>query len=96
MTEVLWREWLQKINKKFEEQNWQILLFVDNFSGHKSEITKSLSNVRVVFLSANCTSKLQSLDHEIVSVFKRGYKSSMVDRLIQSIDENFEVKPIDM
>ena len=35
MTNIIFSDWLDKINKKFKHENRNVLLLVDNFSGHK-------------------------------------------------------------
>ena len=76
MTEIIWKEWLLKIDKKFKRKNRKILLFVDNFSGHHTEVSKTLTNVQLMFFPANCTSKLQPLDQGIIAVYKHAYRTT--------------------
>ena len=94
MTEILWNEWLVKIDKHFREQQRNILLFVDNFSAHLKP--PHMTNIKIIFFPANCTSKLQPLDQGIIACFKRYYKSTMLDRLIQSIDDEIEIPQINI
>ena len=46
MTTVIFQEWLKKINNKFKSENRNVLLFMDNFSGHQIE---AYSNIKIVF-----------------------------------------------
>ena len=59
MDNSIFKEWLCILNRKFKSENRQILLFIDNFSGHQID---EYSNIKIVFFPANCTSVLQPLD----------------------------------
>ena len=91
MTEVLCREWLSKNDIFFKNQGRHILLFVDNFVGHSSNV--QLTNVKIIFFPAtqNCTSKLQPLDQDIITNYKCIYKATMVDKTVLNIDEGLDV-----
>ena len=56
MTTKLFKEWLEKLNKRFKDQNRKILLFLDNAEAHCSP---QLSNIQIKFLPANTTSLIQ-------------------------------------
>ncbi|KAE9528600.1 hypothetical protein AGLY_012175 [Aphis glycines] len=60
MTTELWNEWLETLNNDMRKQHRKIIIFVDNCTAHNNPPT--LSNVRIEFLPANTTSKLQPLD----------------------------------
>ena len=55
-------------------------LFLDNFSGHK--ITTPLTNIKVQFSPANCTSVIQPMDQGIISNFKHFYRLSIIQNII--------------
>ena len=84
MTAQIFREWLLKIDKIFLKQGRKILLFVDNFSGHNFEGT--LTNVKLVYFPANCTSILQPLDQGIIASFKVGYRTLIIRRIVEKLD----------
>ena len=47
-----------------------MLLLVDNVSSHNPELKDKFSNIKVVFLPTNTTSRLQPLDAGIIKNFK--------------------------
>lgn len=47
---------------------------------------------RIEFLSANTTSKLQSMDQGIIKVFKGFYRTEVVRKLLDCIEEGREVR----
>ena len=57
MTSNIFEDWLLTINKKFKNEKRNVLLFLDNFSGHNSKLV--LSNIKLVYFPPNTTSKLQ-------------------------------------
>lgn len=73
MTGVLFQEWMTKLDKRMRTSNRKILLLLDNAPSH-IVTNMDLNNVRVHFLPANTTSKLQPLDAGIIAAFKRHYR----------------------
>ena len=56
-----------------QRQQRQVLLLLDNFSGH--EITGlELSNTRVEYFKPNLTSQIQPLDQGVIQTFKAHYR----------------------
>lgn len=90
MTGELFNEWIQLINVDMKKKQRKILLFIDNCSAHNS--IPSLSNVKVVFLPANTTSKLQPLDQGIIKTFKTFYRKEVVMQLLDRIEDGLNHK----
>ena len=55
-------ELIAKLNQKMVKENRKILLFLDSVSSHSPDLVDSFSNVKVVFLPVNTTSRLQMLE----------------------------------
>lgn len=85
MMSILYLRWLQKVNKWMQRKKKKILVFVDNCHSHPK--IERLSNVTVVFLSPNTTSKLQPMDQGIIWNFKMNYRRLLIERLIESHDK---------
>ena len=69
MTGTIFKEWVYAFDKKMKGQNRQILLFVENFSGHspnKGEAPYVLTNIKLHYFQANCTSVIQQMDQGII------------------------------
>ncbi|KAI6648631.1 DUF1275 domain protein [Oopsacas minuta] len=69
-------EWLLYLNTTIETQKRNVLLFLDNFSGHECgfELAKEhLTHVLGEWLPANCTSLLQPVDQGIGNALKIRY-----------------------
>jgi len=96
MTSKLFSEWLVKINKQFLQQNRKILLFLDNFSGHYTENNRNLTNIKIIYFPPNCTSKLQPLDAGIIANFKLRYRSNIVQKMIESLDNECPIQNINI
>lgn len=86
MTRVIFKEWLKKLNKKMKNNGRKIILFIDNCSAHTD--LPALTNVKVIFLPANTTSKLQPLDQGIIHSFKRFYRREVVNHVLTCLDKN--------
>lgn len=86
----VWNDWLQAWDKELQQSgNRQILLLVDNFSGHKNMLP--LKNIRVEFLAPNMTSHIQPLDQGIIAAFKAHYRRGRA----RMINERFLAKEED-
>lgn len=83
MTAVIFIDWLRKLNNKFRAQNRKILLFIDNCSSHQ---VIDLTNITLVLLPPNTTSKLQPCDAGIIQVVKLHYRKIFLRKLLHKID----------
>ena len=93
MTKNIFQEFVDQWNEKLVQDGIEILLLVDNFSGHKVD---EPSNIRIEFLPANTTSKVQPLDLGVIANFKHYFRQVResdefceIDRL--SMDQCFEI-----
>ena len=68
MTASIMHSVLTKLNK-MRAQSHSILLVMDNAGCHPEDLAEKYSNIRVIFLHANCTSVLQPLDLGIIKNF---------------------------
>ena len=57
---------LTKLNRRLSRDNQSILLMIDNASCHPDALDGKFSNIKICFLPANTTSKLQPLDLKIL------------------------------
>ena len=73
MDSVIILDILNKINRKFARQKRKVILFLDNVSSHSPDLVGKFSNITVVFLPKNTTSRLQPLDAGIIKNFKVHY-----------------------
>jgi hypothetical protein len=51
-----------------------------------------LKNIKVVFLPANCVSRLQPLDPGVIHSLKAKYRKSLVQKAIAATERNSELK----
>jgi hypothetical protein len=63
--------------RKLGAKNRKILLLIDQCAAHPKN-TAFLSNVKVIFLPANCTSQPQPLHLGIIHAFKCHYRKQMI------------------
>ncbi|XP_034250180.1 tigger transposable element-derived protein 6-like [Thrips palmi] len=75
--------WLEKLNNKMRIQKRKIVLLFDNCPSHPQQI--QLSNVKMVYLPKNTTSKLQPCDKGIIKNVKHYYRTRLVQRLCNLI-----------
>jgi len=83
MRSEIFKEFLIKLNRKMIKENRKILLFVDNCSSHSFI---NLSNIKLVFLPSNTTSRLQPMDQGIIHCLKYYNRRKFVQKLIAIID----------
>ena len=86
MTGEIMKTILTKLNRQLSSSNRHILLFMDNAGCHPDELTTKYSNIKVCFLPANTTSKLQPLDLGIIQNFKLHYRKLFLRYVISKID----------
>ncbi len=75
---------LTKLNRQLSSKNRHILLLMDNTGCHPQELEDKYSNIKIFFLPANTTSKLQPLDLGIIKSFKAHYANTVVQNLAMS------------
>ena len=78
---------LKKINVQLKRNGRSVLLLMDNAGCHPPELKDKYSNVKIVFLPANTTSKLQPLDLGVIKNFKVHYKKLLLHYVVAKIDE---------
>ena len=81
---VVFQQWLDKLNSKMKRDNRSILLFIDNCTAHPDV---QFSNVRLVFLPPNTTSKLQPCDAGIIQATKMHYRKLLLRNVLFRMDE---------
>ena len=79
MTSEIFKEFLANLNKSMKQKDRNIVLIVDNCKAHP-KIT--LTNVKLVFLPANSTSRLQAMDLGVIHALKANYRQRLVRRLL--------------
>ena len=78
---------LAKLNRKMVRQGRQILLLLDNVSSHSPHLKDLFSNIKVVFLPKNTTSRLQPLDAGIIKNFKVHYRKLLIRHTLAAIND---------
>ena len=78
---------LKKINQSLRAQSRFVALLMDNAGCHPPEIKDKYSNVKVVFLPANTTSRLQPLDLGIIKNVKFHYRQLFLQYVLTKIEE---------
>ncbi|XP_064165140.1 tigger transposable element-derived protein 4-like [Anguilla rostrata] len=89
MTAEIFAEWVKKTDYEMGWKHKKIILLLDNCTAHPSDI--QLSNIRLVFLPANMTSFIQPIDQGIIRNFKALYRSQMLKRILQAVDNNADI-----
>ena len=69
-TEVM-TDILTVLNKRLVKQERNILLLIDNVSSDGPALKDRFSNIKIIFLPKNTTSRLQPLDAEIIRNFMK-------------------------
>ena len=77
---------LTAFNLKMRTQGRSVALLFDNAGCHPQDLQGKYSNIKIVFLPPNTTSKLQPLDLGIICNFKCHYRRFLLQYVISKID----------
>ena len=93
MTEKIFSEFLEKLDKRMKKENRNIALVMDNCSSHKPI---PLTNIKLVFLPPNATSQLQPLDMGVIHSLKAKYRQKLIRKMLAIFQSKggFESKDI--
>lgn len=78
---------LIKLNRRMVRERRNIILLMDNVSSHSPDLKEKFSNIKVVFLPVNTTSRLQPLDAGIIKNFKVHYRRLLVKHTLAKIND---------
>lgn len=92
-TEIMMR-WLEAFYNHIGSAR-RVLLTLDNFSAHAAalQLKPAPTNIRVMFLPANATSRFQALDQGIIQSFKAQYRKKWLKFMLEEWDA--ERDPLD-
>ena len=85
---------LGKINRQMEVAKRKIMLFMDNAPCHPESLSERYSDIKVMFLPKNMTSRLQPLDAGIIRNFKLKYRKERLKFVISRINDNVKATDI--
>jgi hypothetical protein len=83
MTGEIFTRWIRDWDRKLRENGRFILLFLDNFAGHK--VTYIPTNIQVEFLPPNLTAYVQPCDAGIIRTFKAIFRRNLVNDAIDKL-----------
>lgn len=84
MTSWIWSDILKKFDRELGDR--KIILFADNAACHKLLDNIELKNIKIIFMPPNTTSLIQPLDQGIIRATKAHYRTQIMRKLINAID----------
>ena len=79
---------IDTLNHQMRKQRRKVILFLDNATVHATSLTDMYSNIKIVFLPKNTTSRLQPLDAGIIQSFKTKYRKKLMRYVIARINDD--------
>ena len=89
MISELFTSWIIDFDKKFQRQNRNVALIIDNCLAHP-DVQSQLKAIRLVFLPPNTTYVLQPCDQGIIKNLKTQYRKYLLLKLIAAVEANEE------
>ncbi|XP_045520537.1 tigger transposable element-derived protein 4-like [Pieris brassicae] len=91
MTSIRFIDWLKAVDDHFQIKCRRIILFIDNCPAHPKSV--KLKNIKLVYLPPNATSKLQPMNQGIIKVLKQGYRTRLIHRYLQEMEDPDSKRP---
>ncbi|XP_053404457.1 tigger transposable element-derived protein 4-like [Mercenaria mercenaria] len=88
MTGQIFEDWLRKIDREMKRRGRRITMVVDNAPCHPK--LENLSNIELIFLPPNTTSKTQPMDQGVIQNLKVHYRKRVVLRQLSAIDNDHD------
>ena len=85
---------LDTLNHQMRKQGRKYILFLDNATVHPTSLIDMYSNIKIVFLPKNTTSRLQRLDAGIIQSFKTKYQKKLMRYVIARINDDLKASEI--
>ena len=82
------------LNHQMSKQGRKVILFLDNATVHPTSLIDMYSNIKIVFLPKNTTSRLQPLDAGIIQSFKTKYRKKLMRYVIARINDDLTASEI--
>ena len=87
MTSEVMEAVLTHLNRKLSIEGRKVILLLDNATCHPESFVDRFSQIKLVFLPKNTTSRLQPLDAGIIQSFKVKYRKRLVKYVLARIDK---------
>ncbi|XP_053391040.1 tigger transposable element-derived protein 4-like [Mercenaria mercenaria] len=84
----IFEDWLRKIDREMKRRGRRIAMVVDNAPCHPK--LQNLSNIELIFLPPNTTSKTQPMDQGMIQKLKVHYRKRVVLRQLSAIDNGHD------
>ena len=91
MTGVIFDHWLKQWNKTLCNQRRYVAVVIDNAPSH---VYSEHSNIKVVCLPPNTTSKSQPLDQGVLRICKLAYRTRLTEQYLDGIETMDDVRTV--
>ena len=93
MTMMIFVDWLLKFERSMKMQNRDIILLVDNASGHNvtETLKKKLTNTTLKYFDPNVTSHIQPCDQGIIRNLKVHYRPMLLKNCLNVFEDKNEL-----
>ena len=85
---------LARFNRKLVFEDRKVILFLDNATCHPESKIGQFSQIKIIFLTKNRTSRLQPLDTGIIKYLKVKYRKRLVKYVLARIQEDVSATQI--
>ncbi|NP_001386691.1 tigger transposable element-derived protein 4 [Rattus norvegicus] len=88
MTAVIFEQWMQKLDEKFQAQKRRVVIFVDSLPAHPE--VKNLKSIELAFFPSCLSSGFAAMNQGVIKSLKIKYRHCLIKKFLSSVESSKE------